>query len=165
MWYAFGDTEDYQELNLSAEYAFEVTGFEFYTGYTRLEFLESDEHDNEFGAGGACTVFPRFTPGIDCVYATEAGGWFVELSVRSEITAMEDRLKLSPYLLEGLDFGYATEAHDGLNNFQAGLEASFSLTDRIELTGYAARSWAHKDVDRQGLGALTWGGIGIAAAF
>lgn len=164
-WYAIGDSVNYQELNLSIEYQFEMAEFETSIGYTRLEFLKDDENDNEFSAGVAYTALPWIIPTLSYIYSTEAQGAFIEVSVRSDIPVLKERITLSPYILEGFDFGYATEEYDGPNNLQLGIETAVSATDQIHITGYFTHSLAHEDMEREGLNHQTWGGIGVSAEF
>jgi len=165
VWYAISDASNYQELHLSLEYALKFAGFESYIGYTRLEFLKDSESDNEFSAGVVYTKYPWLIPAVDYVYSSEANGSFVEFFLRSNIKLVNDRLTLSPYVKEGLDLGYSTEKHDGLNNFQTGLEVVIPLTKKIELNGYIAYSLAQEDVKRENQDDLTWVGIGVSRLF
>jgi len=164
-WFAIGETVNYQELNVSGEYLYELAGFDICVGYTRLEFLKDSESDNEINAGVAYTAFPWLIPSLNYVYSTEAEGSFVEISIMSEISILQERLTISPYIMEGFDFGYVTEEFDGQNNLQLGIEIAVSATDQIQITGYIAHSWAHEDVRREGLGDQTWAGIGVLLAF
>jgi len=164
-WYGFGDSEDYDELNLYGQYGFALGPFESYVGDTRLEFPEEDASDNELSAGTAYAASPRLTPAVDYVYSTEADGAFVEVSLRSEISLSRERVTLCPYVLEGLDFGYVSGDYDGPNNFQVGVELCWRLSEHLALSGYAARSWAHVNLEREGLGDESWGGLGIACEF
>ena len=165
VWFATGDRESYEELNVSIEYGFAAGPVDAYIGYTRLEFLEDDESDNEIGAGIAVDGIPWVIPGLDYTYSTEAEGGFLEISLRSEIALLEDRLTLEPYLLEGFDFGYASEEHDGANHLQVGVDIALTLTDQVNLLGSVAHSWAHKDVENEDLGDEFWGAVGVSADF
>jgi len=164
-WAAVGDSEEYQEFNFFAEYHHRLGEFEMYAGYTRLEFYPDHESDNELSAGVSYQGIPYLIPATDYVHSTEAGGSFVEVSLRSELAFLEERLTVSPYILEGFDLGYATEEFDGPNNLQVGVEVSYSLLKWCDLIGYVAHSWAHEDVEREGLGDLSWGGVGVSASF
>ena len=164
-WLAAGDSESYEELNLYAEYGFELGPVAAYAGHTRLEFLEDDESDNEISAGIAITDIPYVIPALDYTYSTEADGGFVELSFRSEAELLDGRLALEPYVLEGFDFGYASEEYDGPNNFQVGIDFGLEITDQISVIGSAAHSWAHGDVRRDGLGDVSWMSVGVSVGF
>ena len=164
-WFAVGDDETYQEVNVFLEYGIEAGPLALSMGYARLEFIEDHEDDNEFAVGAALNLIPYLIPAIDYVYSTEADGGFLEASLRSEISFFDERLIFEPYVLQAFDFGLATKAHDGPNNFQIGIGTSLGLTDRIDLVGSLSHSWAQTDIEREDLGDLTWGAIGLAATF
>ena len=163
--YSFGDKEKYQEVNVSIEYGYEVSGLDLYGGYTRLEFPEDSTNDNEIGAGASFALPIGPAAAIDWVYSTEAKGSFVELTLSFEKGLPGGLVTVTPYILQGLDFSYATPDNDGLNNFQAGIEASVSVSDKVSVVGHIAHSWAQKDVEEDGLGGVSWGGLGIAVEF
>jgi len=97
-------------------------------------------------------------------YSTEADGAFLELSLRSEITLCSGQLVIEPYVLEGVDFGYASKDYDGPNHIQVGLDWTFPLTEQVEIVGAIAHSWALRDVAKDGMGDETWAAIGLALA-
>jgi hypothetical protein len=163
VWYATGESEAYDELNIFVEYGFEFGAFDASMGYTRLEFPEDNEHDNEMSVGISVNNLPWITPGIDYTHSTEASGGFLEISLRSELILTEDRSTIEFYILEGFDFGYASEDYDGPNHAQAGIEFSTALTDRLNLVGSLIHSWALEDVEREGLGDKTWFTIGVTS--
>jgi len=163
--YLHGDQADYDEVGLSVEYGFEVSGLELYGGFTRLRFPEDDAFDNEIGAGASFTFPSGPILAIDGVYSTEADGLFLEITLSVEKELLGARATISPFIREGLDFGYATPDHDGPNNLQAGLEISYSLSDQVSLTGHASHSWAQRDVKLDGAGGVSLGGVGIAVEF
>ncbi len=164
-WYGTGDSDSYEEFNLSMVYGFETGPVEAYAGYTRLEFLKSRESDNEFSAGIAITGIPTLVPALDYTYSTEAGGGFLEVSLRQLNAFRDGRVTLEPYVSQSFDFGYASSAYDGPNNFQAGIDLSLELTEQLSLVASVVHSWAHEDVSNDGGGDLSWGSIGLAASF
>jgi hypothetical protein len=165
VWTALGDSQSYQEVNAFIEYCLVVGPLDLCAGYTRLEFLEDSTDDNEFAAGVALNLIPFLVPAVDYVYSTESDGGFLELSLSSEIAFFNARFVLEPYALQAFDFGYATDDHDGPNNFQVGIGASFGLTEHIDAVGSVSHSWAQEDIDREGLGDKSWVTIGLAASF
>ncbi|AKJ63399.1 hypothetical protein [Kiritimatiella glycovorans] len=164
-WYAQGTRDAYDELNLYAEYGVAWKGFEFYAGYTRLEFIIDDAFDHEFGAGVASPSWGPWTLGVDYVYSTEADGAFVEAGLEGAFPLLEERVVLVPALVEGVDFGYASPEYDGPNHLEARLTAIVPVSDDVELSAYLAHSWGQGDVDRDGGKDLTWGGMGAAWTF
>jgi hypothetical protein len=165
IWFAMGDSTSYEELNLFLEYGFDLGPLEAYIGYTRLEFTADNESDNEIGLGLAYGDLPYVTVGVDSTYSTEASGVFVELYVGTEIFVFDGRVVLEPYILQGIDFGYASDDHDGFNNFQAGIEGHAVINEHIALIGSIHHTWAQKDVRNDGLGDELWIGIGFSGQF
>ncbi|MCF7816472.1 MAG: hypothetical protein K9M54_01210 [Kiritimatiellales bacterium] len=165
IWYAVGDDESYKELNAFIEYGVAVGPLDLSLGYARLEFLEDHTDDNELAAGAALNNVPYIVPSVDYVYSTEADGGLLEVTFKTGITFMEERLSLEPYVLQAFDFGYSTAAHDGLNNVQIGIGASLALMHGLDLVGSISHSWAQADVEREGLGDVSWCAVGLAATF
>lgn len=164
-YFATADRESYEELNLFVEYGFELKSVEGYFGYTRLEFINDDEYDNEISLGIAVNSISYMIPALDYTYSDKATGGFLEFSLRSEIKFMEGQLILEPYILEGFDFGYASEAYDGPNNFQVGMDFTLTFINSVNMVGSAAHSWAQEDVENDGLGDVSWVTIGFSTAF
>jgi len=165
LWLADAEDNSYDELNLSVAYTQEIHGAAVYIAYTRLEFMDDSESDNELAAGLSFPLINSLTSSLDYVYSTEAEGSFVDISLRGEYALTGEKLTISPFLTQSFDFGYATDQHDGANNFQAGIEFGLSISDRLELFGYLAHSWAQEDVKRDEGGDISWGGLGLAIAF
>jgi hypothetical protein len=72
---------------------------------------------------------------------------------------------LEPYVLEGFDFGYASQEHDGPNNLQSGFDLSLGMTDAMNIVASFGHSWAYKDVQNDGLGDVSLGAIGLSTEF
>lgn len=134
-------------------------------GWTHLEFGPDSGDDDELFFELISELAAGFQLSLNTVYSLEAEGSFVEVALGYPLAFFDGRLVLEPYLREGFDFGYRTDAHDGLSNFQAGLEASYALDDRFNIVAFLAHSWAQEDVEREGLGDVSWGGIGLTAGF
>ncbi len=169
VWYAAADTVSYDELNLFVQYGFPLGPFELYAGYTRLEFLKDADYDNELFAGVALAHVPWLIPSLSYVYSTEAqggdGGSFVEAALVSPLELLGGDLVVELYLLEGFDFGYASDGYDGFNNFQFGVCAHYALSSALTLNGSINHSIANQDVRRDGGGDETWLTLGIGAKF
>lgn len=162
LWYAEGSDTSYNELNLFVEYGFNIGNVEAYAGLTRLEFPNDDEHDNEISAGIATPVLSTSEFAIDYVYSTEAKGGFLDLTFVMEIPLGNEHVTLTPYITQSFDFGYASDDFDGENNFQFGIEGSWTLTETFSLVGLIAQSWAQKDVRLDDSGDQNWISIGIS---
>jgi len=165
VWYALGDSEDYQELDAYLSYSAELGDFEASLGYMYLQYLEDDYDDNEINVGVTYNGLGYLAVGLEYVHSTEAEGQFLRCEVSSNFPLIEDRITLEPYIIEGVDFGYASEECDGICNLELGLRFSAAVNDWLTLDAYGAYSLAQKDVDREDLGDFAWGGIGISVAF
>lgn len=145
-----GDSQDYTEWNIGLEYSFNLTdNLEANLGYQRIEGYSNDRcRDNELFAELAYTATPWLVPSVNYVYSTEAAGYLVEVSLHSywDIT---EQFTLTPYITEGFDFGYRTEAHDGRNNLQFGLEAAYQLAPNISVSGHISHSIAQGDIEQE----------------
>ncbi|MBY5994155.1 hypothetical protein [Ferrimonas balearica] len=164
--YAADSDVDYDELNLGIEYGFELADFGFYVGYTRLEFFEDDESDNEISAGVAYGGLSWFEPFVDYVYSTEAEGSFVEIGIQREF-GLTERLALTPYVIAGLDYGYANPDHDGQNHMAVGAELAYQFSENLGIVGVIEHTEAHRQVVRdEGIEEeQTWGGIHLVMQF
>lgn len=165
LWYGVGDDEDYQELNFFVGYGFSISEFDVSLAYTRLEFEPDSANDDELSAEVGTSLWERLDVGVATVYSFEADGSFVEFYAAYPMEFLESKLLLEPSLVQGFDFGYRTESHDGVNHFQVGLDWEYVLCENFSLMGYVAHSFAMKDITREGLGDVSWIGIGTQLRF
>lgn len=144
------DSVNYAELDVGLEYGFNLfESLEANIGIQRLEFYGDDRaNDNEVYAYLAYQGLSWLTPSINYTYATEASGYFVELSLHSHWQANE-QLTLTPYVTQGFDFGYVSQAHDGRNQLQFGVEACYSLTPSLSASLHLSYSIAQADIKQQ----------------
>ncbi|MFP4352484.1 MAG: hypothetical protein ACLFRP_09725 [Puniceicoccaceae bacterium] len=150
-WYADGTEVDYNEWNLFGELGFALTEeLSVYAGFTYLAFFEEGDksEDREIGAGASYAIGGYLEAAADYVYSFESEGSFVELALAAPLEPAAD-LELAPYVLLGLDFGYRTEAYDGFNHFQVGVDAAYALTGNFAVGGYAAYAFALEDIDKE----------------
>ncbi len=169
-WYAWTPaSRAYSELNIWAEYRFEIGNFEAYAGYTHLRFYPFDVHENEIGAGAAYGLPLDFTVGGDCYYSFFTDGSFFELFLERECKVAQ-WLLLTPTVFMGFNAGYRPEGHDGANNVTAVLDATVPINDNIEVAGYVAYNWAiDSDAARhpgdESLKDFFFGGVGLSLSF
>ena len=161
-WFANGDTESYQEVEIYLEYAFEFYTLESYIKYSRLEFPKNDEDDdNELAAGFEYAQSDLFIPSVDYTWSSEATGGFLELTLSSVIDYGLSEFTFTPYITQAFDFGYATSDYNGPNNIQVGIEAIMSLKRNSSLGINFNHSWSQGDVDRDDGGDVTWFGVAL----
>ncbi|WP_285163739.1 hypothetical protein [Shewanella goraebulensis] len=168
-----GDTEHYTEWNFGLEYALHLhEDLETIVGYQRLEFYGDERgHDNEFFAEIAYTGVNWLIPSIAYTYATEAGGYFVEVSLHSP-WQLTEQFSVTPYITQGFDFQYATEKHNGANHFQMGVEASYALSSNMTISAHFSHVIAMDDIKKEAevngyTGSLdeSYGGIHLSWSF
>lgn len=162
---ALGDSTHYQELQLTLAYGDEFQNLVWSAGYTHLEFEPDSGDGDEFFLELEAPTFGEIVVGAALVYSVEAKGSFLELSLRRSFDVIEDRFSLSPYALYGFDFGYRTGAHDGPNHLQLGIECQCAISENLSLFAFLAHSYVQTDVAREGLGDVSWIGLGLQASF
>ena len=160
-WFAQGDSQSYQEVNLYIEYGFEFYSFDSYINYTRLEFPKENEKDNEYAIGLAYSELTNITPSIDYTWSSNSDGGFLELSLNARLDLQKPHVVINPYILQAFDFGYATSDHDGPNNLQVGIEAMINLNNYARLSLHVNHSFAQEDIEQDDMDDVTWFGVSL----
>jgi len=144
------DSEHYIEWNFGFEYGFNLSEtVEASFGYQRLEFYGDERaSDNELFASIAYVETDKLVPSLAYTYSTEAEGYFLEFALHStwELT---DNLLLTPYIIQGIDFGYVTPDYDGLNNLDTGIEIEYTIIDDCMILAHLSYSFAQDDIKRE----------------
>ena len=165
LWLGVADSANYQEYNLFAEYNFHIGPVELELAYTHLEFQPDDSDDDELGLTAEYEYRSGWVMAMASVYSFESEGSFLDFSLARPLTFCEEQVRITPMLVAGIDMGYRTAEHDGLNHIQWMLEAEYDLSEHWTILAYAAHSDAREDVKREMLGDLSWAGIGLNARF
>ncbi|CAM4164904.1 hypothetical protein [Shewanella livingstonensis] len=144
------DQVHYIEWNVGVEYTLHLHDeVDATIGYQRLEFYGDErESDNEFFSSLTYTGFSWVVPAINYTFATEAAGYFVALSLHSP-WEINNQLTLTPYIVQGFDFQYSSEQHNGANHFQFGLEAEHQFNDSMAVSAHISHSIAQEDIKQQ----------------
>lgn len=144
-----GDQTYYIEWNFGVEYTIHLyEQLEATVGYQRLEFYADERaSDNELFSSLTYTGVDWLVPAIRYTYATEAAGYFVEVSLHSPWDITE-QFNVTPYIIQGFDFQYVTEQYDGANHIQFGVEAGYELSNNVELSAHLSRTKALEDIKR-----------------
>ncbi len=145
-----GTQAHYIEWNLGLEYTAQLNDqLQASLGYQRLEFYgEERSHDNELFSTLAYTGLTWLTPSINYTYATQAKGYFIELNLHSHWN-VTDKLTLSPYITQSLDYQYATEQHNGKNHLQLGVEVEYPITEFMLISAHLSHSFAQQDIKQE----------------
>ncbi len=166
-WVARGDTIDYREINIGVAYSFSLGPVGAMVGYTRLEFDGAGEApgDNEIAAAVSIPIPGALELAVGGRYSTEADGAFFDAIVRRPWTIGTSGVIVTPYLAYGVDHGYASAEHDGPNHLEAGVSLDWPVRGGVVVSLYGAHCWAQRDVELDGLGDVTWGGVRVAMGF
>lgn len=138
-WYGISPEQNYDEFQVIATYFNHIGGFDYYLSFAHLEFFNffpTREFDNEIGFGISYGDLPYdFSLALDASYSFEATGYYAELSLErsQEIT---DNLSFTATGILGINQGFVSDGHDGLNHFglRAGLD--YALTGNLSLSGH-----------------------------
>ena len=110
---------NYDELNVTIQYAGQTPELSYVVSYTRLEFFADQQSDNELGLAVEWSNLSYVTPSVNLVYSTEAGGAFLALGIGQDY-AISDVVNIRPYVSVAFDFGYASKQFNGHNHSSMG---------------------------------------------
>jgi len=169
IWSGVSPDQRYEEVRLSLTLTQSIGALEYYAGYTHLRFPFDDSHDNELGMGLVWSGLPLGTElSADIYYSTDVEGYFSEISVSREF-AITDQLTLSVTSPLGINQGYVSDGHDGVNHIAVQVGLDYAIERAMSLTVYAAQSWAlDRDSTLAGDEQLIdffYGGVGLQWAF
>lgn len=165
IWYGVSPDQSYDELQLTLAVVQAVGNFEFYAGYTHLQFPSDNSKDNEVSAGFACSNLPAgLEIAVDAYHSFEADGFFAELSAAREFAVTEE-FAITCSCVYGLNNGYVADGHDGSNHIGLQLGFDYRILDSISIIAHVTQSWAlERDLSFPGDETLVdffHGGIGV----
>lgn len=163
---------DYTEFNLNIEYGAELgEKVEIDIGYSHIQARDNgvNSNDNELGFDLSFEVKDRLHLASSVYYSFEAQGSFVELAVEHEYPVNE-KWHLGLQGIIGINAGYVSDGHDGLNHFQILANVTYHPIARAEMHAYIAYNKAiDEDSMRYSgdelLDDFVWGGIGLTYSF
>ena len=142
IWYGSSPDQSYDELQLTLGLSQVVGDFEFYGGYTYLDFPSDGEDDHELGVGLVWSGLPLETAfTADLYYSFEADGYFTEISLAREY-GLSEQWSLEAAGIFGMNQGYVSDGHDGANHFALGLATEYALSESCSVLAHASYSWA-----------------------
>lgn len=171
-WYAVSPGADYSELNLNLIYGILPTeDLAIYFGYNHIRSRELDEraNDNEISLDLVHKLINRVALGAGIYHSFEAGGSFLEMTVKY-FDKPDKRAHYSVQAGLGVNAGYVSDGHTGLNHFQLRTNMSYLPVIQVELYAYAAYTAAiNRDAIQytgdELLGDFFWGGVGFVYVF
>lgn len=164
--YATSSEVNYDELNLTLEYANSVGILDWYVNYTSLQFFKDNLSDNELGIGASYPLSDSVAPFADILYSTEAAGFFAETGIRFNQT-LTTQWSFSAYLLAGFDFGYISPSHDGHNHYAIGADFNYALNDQMSLSVIYEITRGGNDISKEpeAKSNHNWMGLGFSTTF
>lgn len=171
-WYAYSPGADYSELNLNFVYGVLPTeDVAVYLGYNHLRARLSGEraNDNEISLDLVHKLVDHVGVAAGVYHSFEANGSFLEFSAKYN-NALNKTLHYSMRAGFGVNAGYVSDGHTGLNHFVLRANASYHPMIRTEFYSYVGYNAAiNRDaVNYSGdetLGDFFWGGVGFIYLF
>jgi hypothetical protein len=171
-WYAYGPGADYSELNLNFIYGILPTeDLAVYFGYNhiRARYLGEGANDNEISLDLVHKLIKHLAVAASIYHSFDASGSFMEMAVKY-FDAPYKRAHYSVQAGLGVNAGYVSDGHTGLNNFQLRANVSYLPVIQVELYAYTGYSAAiNRDAVRYAgdelLGDFFWGGVGFVYVF
>jgi hypothetical protein len=171
-WLAYGYESEYTEFNLNFVYGFKLSDqLEIYSGYTHLQtrFAGENTKDDEVFADLVYTPTTLFDVSANYYYSFEAHGSFWEFALKRE-QKLNDLIVLTLQSILGVNEGYVSDGHKGLNHVQLRLNLAYYPISCIEIVPYVAHNFAidrepDRFADDKPLRDFLWGGIGIVYHF
>ncbi|MGA7214289.1 MAG: hypothetical protein WBX20_08795 [Terrimicrobiaceae bacterium] len=112
------------------------------------------------------TAIPYVTPSALFVCdLNNTPGSYMEVRLDGAIPLYRDVLKLQPYALLGLNFGYNTDGCYGWNNFQFGLKSTWKINRIVSIFGsvnYSVALTALEEIDQ---GNEVWASAGVTFTY
>ncbi|GAL32217.1 hypothetical protein JCM19240_5648 [Vibrio maritimus] len=145
------------ETNASIGYEFTFdTGVDWFIGYNRFDQNVRGEGDdaNEILNSLSLVINPDWSFIADHTYRLNDNAQYLQLTAKGsfELTKIWE---LNPYITQELDFGYAKENFNGLNNVRFGAILSRTFGDKWDVSAEVHRSIAQEGVKRDGKGNQT----------
>jgi len=171
-WYAYSPGADYSELNLNFIYGILPTeDLAVYFGYNhiRARYLGERANDNEISLDLVHKLIKRVVLAAGIYHSFDASGSFMEMTVKY-FDAPYKRAHYSVQAGLGVNAGYVSDGHAGLNHFQLRANASYLPVIQVELYAYTGYNAAiNRDAIRytgdELLGDFFWGGVGCVYVF
>ncbi len=162
--------ENYNEVHLMVGYGWEMGAFAGSVGLARVDYSPGTADDTwEILADiewGATEWLSLFVDGFVDVDDVEGGFFETGISLTPPDVCPFGVFSFEPYVLVGWDVGFVSGPRRVTeNHWQFGLEMEAALTDHWSLVGDVQHARPLTNLDREGEGSVTWGGVGIAFAY
>lgn len=158
----------YNEINLFAEYAFDLGDFVPFIGIQGTGFpTEGPPNEAEIFIGFDWDVWEDIVIYGEFFYEFyEVEGGFFTIGAEYELPELVEGVSLTPYGEFGVDYGFVSEDRDIIeNHLQFGLVANYEVQEGLDVFASIQHSIALTNLDREDEGDVTWGGVGVAVGF
>lgn len=162
--YRYVPNQDFQELNLGLHHTLELNSYSLSYGYIYYHFPAGVSHGHELDATLSFNGVDLIAPYLTLLYDLQQNSFYLESGISYSYEANEF-LSLSPYVLMGFDFNYATPDFDGGAQIQVGVQGIYSLPQDLSLIFSYNRSFALEDLKVNGQGDLNWVTCGFSKSF
>ena len=191
VWNGFGIGNEFLEWDFTAAYNFELGpafvmpgyNFRYMPGHVEDgedEHAEAghEEEGEDHGAHGhntygnelflavGTTAIPYVTPSANFIWdLNNIPGALLEFRVDGDVPVYRDIVRLQPYALLGLNFGYNTTDVYGLNNFQLGAQATCRICENLSAFAGVNYSVALEALQAIGQDNVVWVNVGLSFAY
>ena len=171
-WVADSAAADYSEFNLNVIYGSRLTeDLILYTGYNYIHarLIDDSANDNEISLDLAYKLMQHVNALTSVYHSFDARGAFMEMAVKYN-NAINKRVHYSVAGTLGLNAGYVTDGHKGLNHTQVRFNVAYQPSTQTELYAYTGYNVAiNRDVEKypgdESLADFFWGGAGFSYLF
>lgn len=172
-WFAYSAETDYKEANLNIVYGWKVAEhWEIYTNYTYINARGRNAGktiDGEIGIEWIYTGLDAIDISNNLYYSFDADGVYLETTL-SHVEKFNGVLSYTFALITGVNGGYVTDGHNGIDHIQAKASMLVNFTARLDMFLYISADVAiNRQADRyagdESLGSRAWGGVGISYRF
>lgn len=133
-----------------------------------------DDHGHDHGEFGnelflvvGTTAIPYVTPSVGFLWdlSNNGNGGFMEIRLDGDIPVYKRIVRLAPYTVLGLNFGYNTDEYYGWNNFLYGVNLNVSLTRNITVYGGVGQNVAFQAARDAGTSNEVFANTGVSFSF
>ncbi|MFW2373363.1 MAG: hypothetical protein ACN4GM_09615 [Gammaproteobacteria bacterium] len=171
-WIADSPSADYSEFNLNVVYGTKLSeNLDMHIEYNHIRARDADVRasDNEISLDLSSDQLKQFYIAASIYHSFDADGSFMELGI-FQGHRINKSIHISVLAKLGVNSGYVTDGHDGLNHFQMRANMAYHPLEKMEVYAYVGYNRAiDRDVSRyvgdELLGNFFWSGVGITYRF
>ncbi len=166
-WYAAGDTNKYNELDLVLSYTWQVTEKLTLTPwYEQQLYLDTNDSISNPALTATYALTDWLNIGGDMQWKAEHNrmNGYYDLFLSATWNPME-QLTITPKVLVGWNSGYLYDVGEGMNTIDWSLSAAWQFHENLALTASVNYSQALSVLRRADLGDDFWVGAGITFSF